>query len=222
MDGVMEWIDPVPVVLDPSEAAAMLRFSPARFPNIDFEGVIQWAQKLIRPRAIYKVAYLGRKDEITVDLDGITFESDLLRRKLELSNKAFPFVITVGPKLEREAARQGDPLVQYYLEGLADIALEKAAGWLGRSLEARFGLPNISGLSPGSLADWPIVEQTKLFSLLGDTERLIGVRLTEALLMIPRKSISGILFPSEEGFAACQLCDRQRCPSRKAPFIAGP
>jgi hypothetical protein len=42
--------------------------------------------------------------------------------------------------------------------------------------------------------------------------------LTDSLLMVPRKSISGILFPSEEGFVACQLCERERCPGRKAPF----
>jgi hypothetical protein len=44
------------------------------------------------------------------------------------------------------------------------------------------------------------------------------VRLTESMLMIPRKSVSGIFFPSEEGFVACQLCERENCPSRKAPF----
>ena len=73
-------------------------------------------------------------------------------------------------------------------------------------------------MSPGSLEDWPITEQTKLFSIFGDTERLIGVRLTDSMLMVPRKSISGILFPSEEGFTSCQLCDRERCPGRKAPY----
>jgi hypothetical protein len=36
--------------------------------------------------------------------------------------------------------------------------------------------------------------------------------------MVPRKSISGILFPSEEGFQSCQLCERASCPGRRAPF----
>jgi hypothetical protein len=73
-------------------------------------------------------------------------------------------------------------------------------------------------MSPGSLEDWPITEQPKLFSLFGDTEKSIGVKLTASLLMIPRKSISGILFPSEEGFVSCRLCPRENCPSRKAEF----
>jgi hypothetical protein len=73
-------------------------------------------------------------------------------------------------------------------------------------------------MSPGSLEDWPISEQPKLFSLFGDTERSVGVKLTDSLLMIPRKSISGILFPSEEGFVSCRLCPRENCPSRKALY----
>ena len=89
---------------------------------------------------------------------------------------------------------------------------------LAGRLEERFGLVSLSNMSPGSLEDWPIAEQTKLFSIFGDTESLVGVRLTESLLMVPRKSISGILFPSEEGFIACRLCERERCPGRRAPF----
>ena len=105
---------------------------------------------------------------------------------------------------------------------MANLALEQAAGWLAGRIGERFGLGPLSNMSPGSLEDWPITEQTKLFSIFGDTERLVGVRLSDSLLMVPRKSISGILFPSEEGFVACQLCDRERCPGRKVPYGVGP
>ncbi len=113
---------------------------------------------------------------------------------------------------------QGDLLKQYYLEEIANIALEQAADWLAAHLETRYGLGPLSNMSPGSLEDWPITEQAKLFSIFGDTEKLIGVRLTDSMLMVPRKSISGILFPSEEGFVACQLCERENCPGRKAAY----
>ena len=132
--------------------------------------------------------------------------------------RSFPYIITVGPELEQAAAAQDDLLKQYYLEEIANFALEQAAAWLGGYLEARYGVTGLSNLSPGSLVDWPITEQPKLFSIFGDTERLIGVRLTDSMLMVPRKSISGIFFPSEEGFVACQLCDRERCQGRKAPY----
>lgn len=214
----MEIFDVLPISLDPSEMAKRLRFTPERagFPSLD--ELTGLARGLIAPRAIYEVAYIGAKGEGTVEVAGVAFHSPILRENLERSNKVFPYIITVGPGLEREAGAQTDLLKQYYLEEMANFALEQAAVWLSEQLERRFGLGPLSNMSPGSLEDWPITEQTKLFSIFGDTERLVGVRLTESLLMVPRKSISGIFFPSEEGFVACQLCERERCPGRKAPF----
>lgn len=223
MGPAMELVDPIPVVLEAEEAVARLRFDPARagFPSLD--ALLDLARRLIRPRALFDVAFVGAKGESTVEVGGVAFVSPVLRRNLEKTNKVFPYVLTVGPDLERAAAVQGDLLKQYYLEGLADMALEKAHSRLAAELGQRFGLGPLSNLSPGSLEDWPLTEQPKLFALLGDTEKLAGVRLTESLLMVPRKSVSGLLFPSEEGFVACRLCDRPRCQGRKAPYDgAGP
>ncbi|MBN2246450.1 MAG: vitamin B12 dependent methionine synthase, partial [Candidatus Aminicenantes bacterium] len=75
-----------------------------------------------------------------------------------------------------------------------------------------------SSISPGSLTDWPIEEQKPLFSLFGDTQNLIGVILTPQMLMIPKKTISGIFFPTKEKFIPCRLCSRQDCPEREAPY----
>ena len=214
----METIDLIPVILDPGEIATRLRFDPVRAGFDSLDELIALAQGLIRPRAVYEVAYTGAKGEGKVEVAGVTFESPILRKNLETANKVFPYIITVGPELERAASAQDDLLKQYYLEEMANMALESAAGWLGGQLEARYGVTGLANMSPGSLEDWPITEQTKLFSIFGDTERSIGVRLTDSMLMLPRKSISGILFPSEEGFVACQLCERERCPGRKAAY----
>ncbi len=221
--GAMETTGPIPVTLDVNEIAARLRFDPMKAGFESLDGLIAFAEGLIKPRGVMTVGFVGTKGERTVEVAGVTFESPVLRQNLEKANKVFPYVITVGPELERAAVSQGDLLRQYYLEEMANIALEKAAAWLALRLEKRYGVGPLSNMSPGSLEDWPITEQTKLFSILGDTERTVGVRLTDSLLMVPRKSISGILFPSEEGFVACQLCDRPRCQGRKAPYSgAGP
>ena len=73
-------------------------------------------------------------------------------------------------------------------------------------------------MSPGSLADWPIEEQRPLFNILGDVDAAIGVKLSESLLMIPNKSLSGMYFPTEVRFFNCQLCPREQCPGRKAKY----
>jgi len=208
----------ISVILDPGEIAARLRFDPVRAGVESLDKLVALAQSLIHPRAVFEVAYTGAKGEGTVEVAGATFQSPILRKNLDGANKVFPYIITVGSELERTAGAQGDLLKQYYLEEMANIALESAASWLGGQIETRTGVTGLANMSPGSLEDWPITEQTKLFSIFGDTERLIGVRLTDSMLMLPRKSISGILFPSEEGFVACQLCERERCPGRKAAF----
>jgi len=68
------------------------------------------------------------------------------------------------------------------------------------------------------LKDWPTEEQKSLFSILGDVEASISVRLSENLLMIPNKSLSGIYFPTEIPFYSCQLCQREDCSARKTPY----
>jgi hypothetical protein len=214
----METTGPIPVVLDPAEIAVRLRFDPARAGFESLDELLTLAQRLIHPQGICEVGYVGAKGEGTVEVAGQIFESPILRRNLEAAHKVFPYIITVGAELEQAASAQADLLKQYYLEEMANIALEQAASQLSAQLESRYALGPLSNMSPGSLEDWPITEQPKLFSIFGDTEKLIGVRLTDSMLMLPRKSISGILFPSEESFVACQLCDRPHCQGRKAPY----
>jgi len=216
----MEVFDRIPVLPDSAIIVERLRLGPGRAGPEGADKLIGLARSLVCPRAAVEAASVGARSEATIEVAGITFESPVLRKNLEKADKAFPYVITLGPDLERAASAQADLLMQFYLEEIANVALEQAAGWLARRLEEVYGFRPLSSLSPGSLEDWPITEQTKLFSILGDTQRLIGVRLTDSMLMVPRKSISGILFPSEEGFVACQLCDRANCQGRKAPYKA--
>lgn len=214
----MEIIDSIPANLSPDEIGRRLRLSPDRGHSCSQDELVRTAGSLIRLRAVYEISYIGAKETDAVEIAGVSFRSRVLRHNLDRVQKVFPFIMTVGHELERAAAASGDLLKQYYLEEIANMVLETGASWLMENLKERWGLPGISSMSPGSLEDWPLTEQPKLFSLFGDTERIIGVRLTASFLMVPRKSISGIFFPSETGFASCELCPRERCPSRKAPY----
>ena len=42
--------------------------------------------------------------------------------------------------------------------------------------------------------------------------------LTDTFLMVPIKSVSGIFFPTEVSFESCQLCPRENCIGRRAPY----
>jgi hypothetical protein len=120
--------------------------------------------------------------------------------------------------LEAQADASQDLLEKYYLDSIGNAALIRARKYLEDELRARFAMEGLSFMSPGSLEDWPIEEQRPLFSLLEGVENAIGVKLNESLLMIPRKSVSGIFFPTEVTFYSCQLCPRKPCEGRKAPY----
>jgi hypothetical protein len=75
-------------------------------------------------------------------------------------------------------------------------------------------------MNPGSgdASVWPIEQQRDLFSMCGDVEKLIGVKLTKSLVLVPDMSVAGIFFPTEIHFESCQLCHRENCFLRRAPF----
>jgi hypothetical protein len=182
------------------------------------QNLLEIANSLISAQAIYEVRYIDEKFEKTVIIDGVRFNSQVLRKNLESVGRVFPYVVTIGPRLEEDISNCTDLFKQYYLDHIGNIALVEARKHLEEHLCSMFAIASLSYMSPGSLQDWPIEEQKPLFSLFKGGEKSIGVRLTESLLMIPRKSVSGIFFPTEVTFFSCQLCQREKCEGRKAPF----
>lgn len=204
----------IPVSLNIEEAKSKLR-------AVDWQQIqnlLEVANPLISAQAVYEVSYINEKLEDAVVIDGVRFSSQVLRKNLDSVGRVFPYVVTIGAGLEEKAKECEDLLEQYYLDHIGNIALIKARKHLEEHLRSVFALAGISYMSPGSLLDWPLEEQKPLFSLLKGAEKMIGVRLNENLLMVPKKSVSGIFFPTESTFFSCQLCRREKCEWRKAPY----
>jgi len=184
----------------------------------EIQSLIEVATTLIEPKAHYEIRYIEDKFEDAVVINGRPLTSRVLRKNLDQAERIFPFVITLGPELGKKQAASTDLLENFYLDTIGNVALNSARKQLKRHLESQFAIEKISSMAPGSLPDWPIEEQAPLFKLLGDVDASIGVKLTDSLLMLPAKSISGIYFPTEVSFFSCQLCPRKRCESRKAKY----
>jgi len=182
------------------------------------QSLISAAHSVMTAKAVYKVSYIDAKAEDSVIIGGVLFKSKVLRKHLEKVERVFPYVVTIGKGVEDLEKTSGDALEKYYLDLIGNAAVVKARDHLKSRLANRYGLGGLSYLGPGQLKDWPLEEQKPLFSLLGDVERAVGVTLSDSLLMIPRKSLSGIYFPTEIPFMACQLCPKESCPSRKARY----
>jgi hypothetical protein len=184
----------------------------------EFTRLVTEAADIARPKALYGVAYVGERSVDSVTIDGVRLTSRVLRVNLDQVYRIFPYVATCGTELDEWSSGLTDPLASYWSESIREGALMTVSRELVRRMVDGHGLGETATMAPGSLGDWPLREQRPLFMLLGDTYSAIGVRLTDSCLMIPTKSVSGIRFPTETRFESCQLCPRDVCPGRRAPY----
>lgn len=215
----MEILDDIPFQITTDEVLHRAHLTEADDETVaEVRKLVEAAQEVARPKALYDAAYVGKKTEASVTIAETVFSSRVLRVNLEQVERVFPYVATCGVELEEIKPTSQDMIVAYCLDIIKQAALSAATTHLQEHLTAKFALGQTSQMNPGSLEDWPITEQFKLFELLGNVEELAGVRLTNSCLMVPPKSVSGIAFPTEVRFESCQLCQRPNCPSRHAPY----
>lgn len=131
------------------------------------------------------------------------------------------FVASAGKSLDewsRKFFAKDDPLRGYIVDTLGSEIAEHAADWIedkivGISKRENLGCTN--RYSPG-YCGWSVQEQHKLFSFL--PKAFCGISLTDTALMIPLKSVSGVI-----GIGAgikkraypCRICDEEDCFRRR-------
>ena len=216
----MEVIKDIAFELDIEELFKTAHVAPGSNDAKEFSVLVDRVQEIGKPKAIYKESYIEAKGEETVIIDGVTFTSRVFRRNLDKIERVFPYVATCGKEVAEIKIPQGDFLKEFWLDTIKATLLGVSRSHLNKLLDRKFKLGKTSIMSPGSgdATVWPIEQQAELFSLFGDVEDLIGVRLTNSFLMLPNKSVSGIRYPTEIDFKSCQLCHRENCEGRRAPF----
>ena len=211
-------LDPIPFELDLESLKKTLRVRESSSLVADLEQMASDASSVASPKAMYKISLVESSGDDQVVVDEVKFTSRVLRVNLEDTHRVFPYVATCGVELDEWAWAMDGDLHRYWADGMAALALESAHQALETHLAAMFGLDQTSEMNPGSLPDWPLKEQRSLFRLLGDPQGAIGVSLSESYLMRPLKSVSGLLFATEEKFVSCQLCPREDCVGRRADY----
>ncbi|MGI5867872.1 MAG: vitamin B12 dependent-methionine synthase activation domain-containing protein [Kiritimatiellia bacterium] len=210
----------IPVDFDVESLLKRVHVEPRTEDARTFEHLVEQAREVARPKALYVESFIEAKGEDTVRIDGVTFTSRALRLNLDKAERVFPFVATCGRELDEVRLPQDEFLAAFWWDAIKTSAMRCAVRHLNDHLKTRHLLSRHAAMNPGSGdADvWPIEQQRELFALLGDVKRLIGVELTPSFLMVPNKSVSGILFATETDFRSCQVCRREDCPGRRAPF----
>jgi hypothetical protein len=214
-------LDPLEYRIDRQSLLARMHLKEGSGHAGKFEALIREAEAVAHPRAIYRMAFIESRDDRNVLAEGLRFQSRVLKVNLDNLHRFFAFVVTSGRELEAWANAKTDLLERFWADEINQAVVICARSSLNSHLQERYGLAKIAHMSPGSLPDWPLEEQRVLFELLGDTRKTIGVELTESMLMVPLKSVSGIVFANGEGFASCRLCPREACPGRRVPYEPG-
>jgi len=131
------------------------------------------------------------------------------------------FVATAGPRLEEWASnliRGDDVITGYIADTMGSEVAEHAADFLQNKLTGAAssrGWKTTNRYSPG-YCGWPTSDQHALFSLL--PQEFCGIRLTSSSLMVPIKSVSGVIGLGSEvqrqGYQ-CAICEMEDCFRRK-------
>ena len=212
-------IDPLAFGLDVPALFDKLRVRAAHREEIG--KLVAEAEAVARPRVIYKMAFIEAKGDESITAGWRHLQQPGAARQPGTLHRFFAFVGTAGHELEAWVDSKQDMLAHFYADAINEAVLHAALITFITQLTEQYQLATTAAMNPGSLTDWPLREQRPLFKLLGDVRSAIGVELTDTLLMVPRKSVSGILFVAEETFASCQLCPRHDCPNRRAPYDGG-
>ena len=171
-----------------------------------------------RPAAIYRESTVRGIDGDTVDIEGTTFTSRVLRKNLAGQKTVYPFIATAGAELDELAPPAGDLMGKFSLDIIKTLVLIYGIEYLVDYIRDEYSLGATALMNPGSIKDWPLTQQKPLFSLFNGAEKQIGVTLSESGIMKPLKSRSAIIFPNDAGFVSCRLCMLFECPGRRAPY----
>lgn len=155
--------------------------------------------------------------------DMIVLKSYKIARLLvRCENVAF-FACTIGNYLEDLSAYLADNglvLQATVLDAIGSGTVEKLAIWVEQSIReeaGREGLVSSYRFSPG-YCDWDVSQQEMVFRALGN--ETAGITLNDSMLMVPQKSVSGIIGIGQPGkniekYNPCITCLQKDCPGRR-------
>ena len=227
-DGVQVLADPA-LAIDPDEVLRFQGYKRGRdVPGPDvralFEAALAEGRRLMAPRAVVRWAPVTRRAPDTLEVDGERLTIPRIGALWGEVEHAAVALCTIGEALERRVAELWEarelPLASM-LDSVGSGAVESLAEYVNDVL-CQQGLPALkvtNRISPG-YADWDVAEQPRLFRLC--TGEAAGIRLNEACVMTPGKSISllvgaGRAARVDHYFTQCARCWMRDCAYRRLP-----
>ena len=218
----------IDIEIDKNEVCRYLGYQKDQEPRSSISSLIdegiEDAYSLIQPFYFYQVMDIKRIRQPRIVLeDGLTVTSYVLSRVFSRCQHVAVFVASIGRELEEGVAQLmngGKILKATILDAIGSETVEKTVYHLQDRVQE---FANSEGTeitlrySPG-YCDWDITQQRILFQAMDSVP--IGISLTEECLMIPRKSVSGIIglgnFKRRSvKLSPCRFCIKTDCQSRR-------
>lgn len=186
------------------------------------EEEISGAASIVTPRATYHTLAYDAEEHIVYNKEGkLQLLGASICGHLIKCTKVTLFTCTIGPAIDPlvdTCFKAGEFTRALVLDAIGSAAVEYTADTLNQYLHAaayRQQYSLVSRFSPG-YGGWDLTIQKDLVDLAGGTA--IGIEVTDTSLLIPRKSVSGIIgwVPGLDTIqqivtSPCTLCQIPRC-----------
>jgi 5-methyltetrahydrofolate--homocysteine methyltransferase len=150
----------------------------------------------INPQYVYKIADIP---DVSISSNPL-FVGDDIHDLLNGCQKAVFFCCTLGNSADRLIAYAGasDISEQFYTDALANAAIEQICDMLQQKIASDYpDYEQTMRFSPG-YGDYPLKLQPEILRYL-NAKKLIGVTVTDSLLMNPTKSVSAVIGLKKRG-----------------------
>jgi len=179
---------------------------------------------LLEPAVAYEIYSVTKIGHNQLCLEGNrVVPGPLLPSLLPEAKELAAVVVTIGPRLEKQVTdytNRGEPLQGLLLDGIGNAAVDSLTQEVCKFMVDKAssrGYQASSPINPG-MPGLPITEQWQLLKMVSAQE--IGVSLTSAGVMVPRKSTSMVIGigPKMKTWTRTEVCAhcslRKTCPYR--------
>jgi len=184
--------------------------------------MLSYLKTICRPRCGYLICSGGifEKKHVKVD-DSILNTGAIIATAMKEAEYIAVFTATLGEEFDQllyELKQEDDILKDFIANSLGSILAEGVTEQLMKELERNVSIDKLytsNNYSPG-YCDWPLTEQQKLFSIL--PPHITGIHLTDSCLMLPIKSVSGIVGIGKKVIKRpykCEICKMKNCVKNK-------
>ena len=183
--------------------------------------LLQLESKL-RPYCSYVIKTGKEVNMEQIQIDGLLFTpGKIITHALVHAEYYAIFAVTLGEEFDHysnQLKQKGDVVNVFVADSIGSVLAEACVSFLKDRLELESSSKKMkitNSYSPG-YCDWRLSEQKKIFQLLSAINTKID--LTDSCLMIPIKSVTGIIAVGKDvkkKFYSCDICKMKGCIMRK-------